>query len=440
MRTLRLARASRGLGVLGAGFVFLLPFSATAFQGNFCLGIGADNYQRDVRVFNNAADASANSNTTPEADHPGALGAVLSVWKASQAWNSDNPNAGMNFDFDWQGEAADAGGCNDNIVSWTPPCGGGVLAFTVLPIYDGWTIRVCEGWGWSDDPVSPSGFDIQGVVTHELGHALGLNHASGCGLPCSEQPTMCGGACDNGFEWRTIEAEDVAELQAKYSSPSSNKPVITGLSGSVQNGGTLTIHGQAFGTAPHVKFTAGTTQDGGVIPGVVYGVPANAAGTELQVVIPPEARKGNVLVWAPFGGHKALSNPFPIDVGGCDLPLLYGTPETQTFGPALIGFTGGAPVAGNADFAITLKGANPNSAGILFVGTQQASVQTQNGTLLVGGTVVRHSIFTDGNGESVFPWPISAAMPVPSNTFQWGVRDPGQGLLLSNGMEVVYCP
>ena len=40
------------------------------------------------------------------------------MWKGGAQWNSDNPNAGKNFDINWQGEVLTSGGTNGNTVSW----------------------------------------------------------------------------------------------------------------------------------------------------------------------------------------------------------------------------------------------------------------------------------------------------------------------------------
>src|SRR5262245_10302407 len=71
--------------------------------GSIGVATSGNGWQRDVRIFNNSADAAANNNVTPEAAYPGALGAPLAIWKAARGWASDNALAARNFDFDWQG-------------------------------------------------------------------------------------------------------------------------------------------------------------------------------------------------------------------------------------------------------------------------------------------------------------------------------------------------
>jgi hypothetical protein len=116
-------------GAAALAITFAWPSTSTGFAtigGSLGIGTTGNGYQRDVRVWNNAADAAANNNVTPEANHPGALGAPLSVWKAAEAWNSNTAGAARNFDYDWQGGLATSAGNNSNTVFWgTDSCGGG---------------------------------------------------------------------------------------------------------------------------------------------------------------------------------------------------------------------------------------------------------------------------------------------------------------------------
>lgn len=316
-------------GAAALSLVFAWPSTSTGFStigGNLGIATTGNGFQRDVRVWNNAADAAANNNVTAETNHPGALGAPLSVWKAAEAWNSNTPAAARNFDFDWQGGfATSAGNANSNTVFWgTDGCGGGTLAYTVTPISDGWFILMCENWTWADGPGSVGGsqIDIQGVAAHELGHALGLGHSAvNCGGSCASQTTMCPAICGSGTEQRTIAADDQAGLNNIYGAISGNKPTITAISGTKQLGSVLTITGTNFPFPGnlHVKFTANTTTNTGAIPGLVQTVPTTSA-TTLNVTIPNTALDGNVLVWNVVANPDVLSNPFPIDIGGVAPP------------------------------------------------------------------------------------------------------------------------
>lgn len=75
-------------------------------------------------------------------------------------------------------------------------------------------IRLTRGAGWSKTPDTPScssGYDLVGVVAHEVGHAFGLLHPYGQGnLTMSASGTWC----NAGF--RTLGRGDVLALRARY--------------------------------------------------------------------------------------------------------------------------------------------------------------------------------------------------------------------------------
>lgn len=331
------------VGLLAAAAAFAAPSLLLGYStlgGNLGIGTAGNGYQRDYRIRNNAADPSANDNSTPEADHPGAVGAALAIWKAGQAWNSGTADAARNFDFDWQGSTSSTAN-NENIALWADSgCSGSVLAYTTAPIADGWLMVICESaWVWSDGPGNPAGgqIDIQGVVAHELGHALGLGHTNvSCGGACATQSTMCPFLCGDGVAARDIEVDDQAGLQAIYGAVPANKPTITGLSGSTATGGTLTIHGANFAPTVNVKFTADAAANTGAIPGVVYGV-SSVSGTQIDVVVPAAATDGEVRVWEP--ALSRLSNGYPIDVNAVPpAPILSG------IAPGVAQAIGGDPI------------------------------------------------------------------------------------------------
>ena len=335
-------RVPAGCGLIGLAVCFALPNSGAFTTTGGSLSLSDTNYQRDFRFWNNAGDASANSNTTPDSNYPGALGATQAVWKAARAWGSHPGGAGKNFEFDFQGEVSSSGGMDGNTVSFQAsgsPCGSGVVTYMVGPISNGWQIRVCDDYVYSDDPngPQPGQVDLQGIMTTTFGLALGLGatQSSNCDGNCATEPTMCTvSSCL--VTKRTLEADDLAGLAFLYGEIPPDKPIITGLSGSTTPGGTLTIHGSAFPTDVLVKFTAGTTQNSGAIPGVVPAT-STSGGTAVSVLVPPEAMDGNVLVWAP--AIDRLSNAFPFDIGATAT-----APQITSVQPATVQTLGGTPI------------------------------------------------------------------------------------------------
>jgi hypothetical protein len=306
---------------LGGAALLLAPPPSRAFSK---IGGTLDETQRDVRVHDNFLDASANDNLVPSMQFPGASGAELAVWKAIVEWGSrlhgdgsgdplTNPlgDGGANFDALWAGNTAGDGGTNDNIVSALDDCGGGgTLAFTETPITNGWRIRFCDEWVWDDGPGTVGGrYDIQGVMAHEYGHALGLGHSS------VGQATMAPSVGPGQTSLRSIHADDVAGVQCLYGVASVTKPVLVATVADAA-AGTLTLHGANFAPSDNeVWFTPANPSAPGSDPIVrVTGVPSS--GTRMRVAIPPGAGPGDVLVNKPGAGGATLSNAFPSDLAG----------------------------------------------------------------------------------------------------------------------------
>jgi hypothetical protein len=332
-----------GVAVVAVGLAagLLAPARAPGFEligGSLALD------QRDVRVFDNFGDATANDNATAAAGLPGATGAELALWKAAAEWGSelhadgqgdphqpgDLGSGSANFDASWQGNALSTGNHNQNIHSEISGSSGGVLAYCETPISDGWRIRYYADWIWDDGPLAPLGAlkDLQGVATHEYGHALGLGHSTSVGA------TMYPSAAGSGVAQRSLAADDVAGVQALYGPKSPMKPRIVQVEVDVL-AQTARISGAHFLAAGNeVWFTRAGASAASADPVVkVGGLAASADGTRIDVAIPPVAGPGDVLVRVPGASHASLSNAWPLD------PALEGSP----FGPPLV--TGIAPAA-----------------------------------------------------------------------------------------------
>ncbi|MEQ1894141.1 MAG: matrixin family metalloprotease, partial [Planctomycetota bacterium] len=148
-------------------------------------------------------------------------------------------------------------------------------------------------------------YDVQGIMTHEYGHALGLGHSTTSGA------TLFPTGSPGQTSLRSIEPDDVAGVQCVYGVASVTKPTIVA---TVPSGATLTIHGTNFDAAANeVWFTSAAATTASVDPLVrVGGVPSS--GSVLTVAIPADAGPGDVLVKRPGSGGATLSNAFPTDL------------------------------------------------------------------------------------------------------------------------------
>jgi len=354
------------------GAVLLAPRSgAWTWAGHL---LGTD--QRDARVFDNFLDPEANDNTTPHPSWPGAVGSRLAAWKALAEWGSrlhgdgegdpsqpgDLGSGGAALDFSWQGSAPGPGGTSDNVVSALPTCGGGVIAFTEVGP-GGWRIRLCDDWLWDDGPgvtLAPGALDIQGVLTHELGHALGLAHSS---VPGS---TMYPAASGNGVAARSIEADDVAGIQAIYGAAGPAKPRIDL---ALADGATLVLHGAGFAaTGNEVWLTAAGVNPSGD-PVKVIGLASTLGGTRIELVPPAAAGPGDVLVRVPGAGGATLSNAWPVDPGACATPTSYCSAQVNSLGCASAIDSRGSPSASaGSGFVVAVRHLRNNAPGLFFYG------------------------------------------------------------------------
>ena len=327
---------------LGGTALLLLPLrESEAFSR---LGSNLSVNERDMRLFDNFSDASANDNTTAASQFPGQTGAELALWKGIVEWGSqahgngsgDTSQAtlgsgGANFDAFWAGKTTAPGGTTNNVVSKINTCSSGVLAYCEAPFQNGWRIRFCDSWVWNDGPstISSGNYDLQGVMTHEYGHALGLGHSAVNGT------TMWPSVGSGSTATRSIEADDSAGVQAIYGLKSAAKPVITA---TVASAGTLAIHGTNFSATGNTVWfrpsasTTATLDDPRI---QVSGLASN--GILITVAIPATAGPGDVIVRNAAAGHPSVSNAFPTDlVGTFGNPPLVILPTLSAVSPAVV--------------------------------------------------------------------------------------------------------
>jgi len=434
----------------------LLPSLSEAYS---FIGGSLGTTQRDVRVYNNFTGGAANNNTVPDPNFPGYDGAEMAVWKGTVEWGSTlhgtgngDPaqpgglgSGGANFDAFWAGNATSGGTTNNNIVSFrTVSCGGGVLAYTETPISDGWRIFFCPEWSWEDGPgTAIGGWDIQGILTHEYGHALGLGHST------VGNATMYASASQPAVYERTIEADDIAGIRALYGLASGTKPRITGVSATF---GSVTITGQNFAAVDNqVWFTSDLPTSSGVDPLVVVSfVPSN--GTSITVTPPGNAGSGDVIVKIPGGTHTTVSNAWPVDLD-CPDPTNFCVAAPNTYSPtgAVISHSGTTEIGANNLVLIT-NGIPPNKLTLhLYSQDQSVFLPFGNGWRCLGTPFYRIYPATIADAFGVVTYPVDLNNLPPAGQISagesWGFmawyRDPAAGGAFFNGSDALsttWCP
>ena len=431
---------------LGAALLLLAPARPSAAFSK--IGGSLNESQRDVRVHDNFLDATANDNLAPATQFPGWTGVEVAVWKAIVEWGSrphgdgsGDPlsgslgDGGANFDALWAGSADGVGTNNQNIASSLTSCGGGgTLAYCETPISDGWRIRFCDEWTWDDGPGNIGArFDIQGVMTHEFGHALGLGH-SGNG-----QATMAPSVGMGQTTSRSIHTDDVAGIQCIYGVASATKPVIVSTVADT-GANTLTIYGDQFGASGNeVWFTNEFVTDDALADPIVKvtGVSSTGTGTIITVTIPAAAGPGDVMVNKSGIGGATLSNAFPTDLVGVfgDPPIPH--PELTDITPSTID----ALIPGT-DQTITLTGtaldlttevlldgvAIPSSRWSIVDSTLIALDMPQASSLGVHDIGVSNGILTD-------ELPVTIVTPATPK-LEWGNGDPGNVVDRDDGLTM----
>ncbi|MEZ6014581.1 MAG: matrixin family metalloprotease [Planctomycetota bacterium] len=447
--------AAPALALAGAAAV-IAPSAADGFT---LTGWSLDLTQRTFRVFNNFTDTEANNNTTPDPNFPGATGAVLALWKASVEWSAalhgdgngdpSQPNGlgsgGANFDPSYQGLATNPGATGDNIMSELSGCSGGTLAFTEsFTNGAGWRMLFYACWTWIDGPGTNwnSGggrFDLQGVATHEYGHATGMGHSTVNGA------TMLAATSD-GKQERSIAPDDIAGIQSNYGVAAATKPRITGLS---WDGAQLTIDGTNFtATNNRVWFTrAGTGTTDAV---TVTGLASTNNGTRIVVTPPANAGSGDVLVRRGSSGNASLSQPYPWDrnVTVCPAVTRYcnALPTPAGF-VARINMIGSQSVSAN-DFTLQCSDAPVNTFGLFFYSLAQANVPGGDGVICVGAPFYRlPPVQADFFGQAFYSYdltapPVTVAAITPGSTWNfsfWFRQTSPAGYNFSDAISVPFC-
>jgi len=117
-----------------------------------------------------------------------------------------------------------------NIVAWSAADGGDALAATIVAgdkgvatafdvLFFDTTNNETNHWTSSGEP-APGQLDIVGVATHELGHALGLNHSA------TQQATMFASVSGRGLPLRTLHSDDRAGVESLYSTRAVGEPAV----------------------------------------------------------------------------------------------------------------------------------------------------------------------------------------------------------------------
>lgn len=448
---------------LGATAALLVPVEQAG--GFTTIGGNLNSGQRDFRVYNSFTDPAANNNQTPDPNFPGALGAVMSIWKGCVEWgtlhadgNGDPHQPGglgsgnSNFECFFAGETNGVGSADANIHSTISSCSGGTLAFTESPISNGWRIRYCENWTWNDGPgTNISGIDLQGVACHEYGHALGLGHSQTNGA------TMFASISGTGVNQRSIASDDINGVQFIYGTVSGNKPHIDSVSISA---GSVTINGSNFSSSGNeVWFTEANTSSGDSTP-ILKVTNVSSNGSQITVSIPANASPGHIAVKKSGTSLDVVSNPWPFDPsgqGGCDPQVSNFCSSTVNSSGmnAIMAYAGSTSVSTN-DFTLLAFGCPPNQNGIFFYGDAQTNVPFGNGIRCVGAgffgvfrlPVIQTDIFGDASYHLDFTQPPANGGPgwIIDGTqwyFQFWFRDPpagGAGFNLSDGLDVTFCP
>lgn len=437
---------------LAAAVLIWAPGRSEAYN---VFGDTLDLAQRDYRIFNNFTDPSANDNLTPDPDYPGSFGAEIAIRKGVAEWGSAPHGSGRsdptqpivgsgasNFDAFYSGRSGSAGFKNQNVISELFGSSF-VYASTDIPIRDGWRIRFYSApHVWNDGPTGDlvggdDAVDIQGVATHEYGHALGLDHSA------DPTATMYAALVEKGVPQRSLEADDIAGVQFLYGPIDPSKPRIDGYE--LVPGGVLLFGRNFHPKNNEIWFTHRlpvTGPDGD--PVKVGGVAAAKGGESLHVAVPPEAGPGDILVRVPGQSFAVLSNAFPFDPEHELLPppRIYGTAKVTSLGTTPVLTWTNLPSARVGSFGMKLVDAMPSQPAVLLSSPWRADTPFLGGTLLISGKDSRREVVfnTSFVGTAEIDVPVPVGEVGTTRYFQVWFADPGDPFSagLTNAIEVTY--
>ncbi|MAG58733.1 MAG: hypothetical protein CMJ83_20785 [Planctomycetes bacterium] len=235
-----------------------------------------------------------------------------------------------NFEFIYGGQTTQTNLAADgqNIVFYNPGDGGGALAvcwyWFVGASITNFDIEFYDRDGgfdfvWATNPTG-SQFDIQGVATHEFGHALGLSHSSVS--TATMFPTVAAGDTTT----RNLDADDVAGYQSIYGAAGPATPMVSTVTpsrGWIDGGVTVTVNGSnfpggvidvKFGTVPATSVTrlSSTRLTCNVPAGTVPGKQDVSVTAEGETGTLPQGYEYDTIRYT--GGGAALGTWHPMEV------------------------------------------------------------------------------------------------------------------------------
>lgn len=316
-------RVGLGIGVMVFASTLMKPKEMPAYS---LLGHDLDISQRDVRLYD-VFEPSAHTYFTPHPNWPGYTDTALAVWKGAQEWGhvsfgngSGDPaqgnvgDGGANFNPIWNGYASASGGGTINTVDGISGSANGVLAFAGGTSW-GWDITFyIDAWNWNDNPNTSAGkFDIQAVMCHEYGHALGLGHSNVGGA------TMWPSIGSGSRGPRSINNDDMNGLQAIYGTFDPNViPFVDNVTGSLTAGGTVVVTGRNFTfTANRVWMNndlLDAEQEGGQ-PFEIRDLVSTNNRTQISFILPDCGyESGGLHIRKGGHGHTRMSNGWPVEI------------------------------------------------------------------------------------------------------------------------------